>query len=181
LFLYSGVLATYVDADSTFRGASGELLTDIRGYFEELVVSEGDILFHAGEHPDAVYFVQCGEVTLNRDALTERPRSSSRLPSLRELMTWSKGRKQVATPPPNRNPRLLRFTEGACFGEVDFSLSQPRSYQAECTADGVVYRLDKANLAAMQENAPLCAMFIHHILLKSLSQTVSNNFASFLS
>ena len=170
-----------MDTDSTFRAASGELMADARGYFEELAMSEGDILFHAGEHPDAVYFVHSGEVTLNRDMPPARPRSTSRLPSFRELMTWSRGRKQAVTPTASRNPRLLRFTEGACFGEVDFSLGQPRSYQAECTADGVVYRLDKARLEAMQESAPLCAVFLHHILLKSLSQTVSNNFASFLS
>lgn len=180
---FAGILATYVADDGPFETSSSELLSEVRAYFEELRVSEGEMLFHADGAPDAIYFVLSGEVTLNREVDGPRARSSSRLPSIRELVAWSKRRsgRPATSTIATRPPRQLRFTEGACFGDVDFSLRQPRSYQAECTHDGVVYRLSRARLEGMQEACPRGALFVHHILLKSLSQTVSNNLDSFLS
>jgi SulP family sulfate permease len=127
------------EAEAAGRVDEQELL-HLMGYLERVPLEAGTTLIHQGEHQKYLYFLDAGELTIERQ--TEEG-------------------KQV---------RLATSGPGTFVGELSFYLGAPASSSVTAGQPSTVYRLSSENLHRLQFEAPLAAAVLHRFLLKNVSQ-----------
>ena len=71
--------------------------------------------------------------------------------------------------------RLVRYVNGGIFGELDFFLRNPRSFNAVATSDDcTILLLTRDALQSMQSQASQLAAALEHAVLKYLCFQVNN-------
>ena len=117
-------------------------------YFQTKQIASGSSIFRAGDAADCIYVLESGSVTL-LNALS------------------ADGRRQ--------QQRLLRYSNGGIFGELDFFLGQARSFDAVAGSDCALHVLQRESYARLIEEEPVVGAALQSALLKHLcleTQTV---------
>ena len=186
----SGASAGATGAHSSTGGATGlidvlsplveaswsDMLHGLAPFFTECNFALGELIFRKGELAHSIYFITSGEVTLwERDAADHSSAgSSSALPHLAQATGDAGGRAGAGPSKPIKGRRLVRYVNGGIFGELDFFLRNPRSFDAVASsADCTVQMLTREALQSMQSTASQLAAALEHALLKYLSFQVN--------
>ena len=117
----------------------------LRSTLERIETKVGDTVFHQGDAPDAMYFIESGRV----DVLLHLPDESVL--------------------------RLRSMSGGTVIGEVGFYLKQPRGASVVVVEAGVMQRLGNDALREMEHSAPHTAATIHFLMSCILSDRLSTS------
>jgi SulP family sulfate permease len=112
-------------------------------YLERVHLPEGQILFRKGEDPDAMYFIESGQVSVMLGLESQ----------------WSF--------------RVRTLSAGTTLGEQSFFTRAPRRTTAITELPSVLYRLSKAALARLRRDAPETAMAFQDFVLRLLAERLS--------
>ncbi len=166
------------------------MMQGLAPFFEERTYRNGQPIFLRGDPPLSIYFIVTGEVTLyefepgsaSERAETPQQGGSGPLPSaagakqsapVRRLEAGFGPAEHAAAEQSGR--RLVRYVNGGIFGELDFFLQHPRSFNAVATSDGcVILQLTRDALQSMQSQASQLAAALEHAVLKYLCFQVNN-------
>ena len=122
---------------------SPDLLENFLKYLEREEIKEYHTLINRGDPPDAMYFVDSGEVT---------------------------ARLEVS---PGKFIRLKSMGAGTIVGEVGLYLKQIRTATVVASMPSVVYRLSAGALQEMEQNNPELAARLHHWIARVLSERLA--------
>ncbi len=113
-------------------------------YFERQEMVAGDTLIQQGDRPDALYFIETGQVTAQME---------------------QDGREPV---------RFQTMRSGHIVGEIGFYLGQERTAAVVVDKPGVVYRLSVDALHRMEQEAPDIAAAFHQIMSHLMAERVTH-------
>lgn len=113
-------------------------------YFQRQEVAVGDTLIQQGDRPDALYFIETGQVTAQME---------------------QHGREPV---------RFQTMRSGHIVGEIGFYLGQERTAAVVVDKPGVVYRLSVDALRQMEQEAPDIAAAFHQIMSHLMAERVTH-------
>jgi SulP family sulfate permease len=113
-------------------------------YLRRQEVTAGECLIRQGERPDALYFVEAGQVT----AQLERP-----------------GEKPI---------RLQTMRGGHVIGEIGFYLRQERTAAVVADEASVIYSLPLEALQRMEREDPVTASTLHQLIARLLAERVTH-------
>jgi CRP-like cAMP-binding protein len=141
---------------------------------------DNETIFRKGDPAHSIYFIVSGEVTLWESS---NSRDSNAMDygvdvgggvERASLGAMSGRQRDMAPPHEPTGRRLVRYVNGGIFGELDFFLRNPRSFDAVSSSpDCVVQILTRDNLQSMQSQASQLAAALEHALLKYLSFQVN--------
>jgi CRP-like cAMP-binding protein len=112
-------------------------------YFEIEQTASGSTIFRTGDTADCIYVLESGSVTL-LDTSTESSEHQQ------------------------QKHRLLRYSNGGIFGELDFFLGQARSFNAQAESDCTLHVLQRDAYARMIEEEPVAGAALQSAVLKHL-------------
>lgn len=112
-------------------------------YFERLEVGVGYHLMHQGDPPDALYYVESGQVTLQLE---------------------SPGRDPI---------RLETIRGGRIVGEIGFFTNRPRLANVVTDEPSTIYRLTQKKLHEMEDNDPESAHAFQQSVIRILSDRLA--------
>jgi SulP family sulfate permease len=112
-------------------------------YLERLHVPAGHTLFDQREEPDAMYFIESGQVTV----------------LLRLEPQWSM--------------RLRTVSAGTTLGEQSFFTGRPHQTSAVAEVPSVLYRLSHAAMQRLRHDAPQTAMTFQEFIIRSLAERLA--------
>jgi SulP family sulfate permease len=119
-------------------------LDSLLKYFERLDVGSGYYLMKQGDPPEALYFIESGQVT----AQLEFPdRSPVRLETMRG---------------------------GRVVGEIGFYLNKPRTAAVVTDELSTIYRLSMQTLKQMEQNDPEAASAFHQAIIRLVSERLTH-------
>lgn len=133
--LYSQLRALLPNADQ---------LENIAKYFERLEVDPGYYLMKQGEQPDALYFIESGQVT----AQIEYP---DRAPI-----------------------RLETMGGGRVVGEIGFYLNKPRTAAVVTDQPAIIFRLSQDALKRMEQHDPEAASAFHQAIIRLVAERLTH-------
>jgi SulP family sulfate permease len=113
-------------------------------FLERLYVPGGLALYGQGEKPDAMYFIESGQVTVLLQSAGE----------------WSL--------------RLRTLSAGTTVGERSFFTGRPHRTSAVTERDSVLYRLSVEALGRMRAEAPQAAMVFQEFIIRLLSDHLNH-------
>jgi SulP family sulfate permease len=113
-------------------------------YLERLEVPGGTMVMRRGDPPDALYFIESGQVTAQL---------------VRE---------------DGRRVRLETMLGGRVVGELGFYLGRTRTADVVTEAPSVIYRLTTAALRQMEADDPEAASTFHRLIIRLLSERVTH-------
>ncbi len=119
-------------------------IEELMTYLERLEVPPQHYLIHQGDPPDALYFIESGQVT----AQLEHP-----------------GQKPI---------RLQTMRGGHVVGEIGFYLGQERSAAVIADEPSVIYRLSLDTLRRMETQDPNIASTFHQVIVHRLAERVNH-------
>jgi SulP family sulfate permease len=122
-----------------------EQIEGFMNYLDRVELDQDHILMRQGDPPEAMYFLDSGQVTT-------------------QLMLENK--------PPMR---LRSMGGGTVIGEVGLYLKQIRNATVYTSKPSVVYRLSEASLRAMEAQEPEVAAALHQWMVRLLAQRLSEN------
>jgi SulP family sulfate permease len=125
--------------------ASPEQIECFMKYLERMQVEKGHVLMSQGEPPEAMYFVDSGQVTAQLEI------------------------------EPNRFIRLRSMGGGTVVGEMGLYLKQIRTATVFTSAPSVVYRLAESAMREMESEDPEVAAALHQWMVRLLAQRLSDN------
>ena len=134
------VPAPVLAAQELLAGMSHEELVAIERVAELQPVSDGDVVFQAGDAADAMYFVLAGSVSVRVPLASGRSR------------------------------RLSTLGAGVAFGEMAILDNQPRSADIVADGHGALARLSVADLRALAIEHPNLAATLYRNLSVALSR-----------
>lgn len=105
----------------TFLTADSNQISALMNYLESIPMEAGDHLFHQGDAPDALYFVESGEISTTMDLEN------------------------------GKNRRAQTLGAGTIIGEVEFYTQVPYTLSAIAEKPSTLYRLHIQNLQRMRE------------------------------
>jgi SulP family sulfate permease len=114
------------------------------GYLERLHVPAGQALYHQGEKPDAMYFIESGQVTVLLESAGQ----------------WSL--------------RLRTLSAGTTVGERSFFTRRVHRTSAVAEQPSVLYRLSAAAFERLQHDAPQTAMVFQEFIIRLLADYLSH-------
>ena len=150
------------------------MLEGLAPFFTERIFTTGQAIFHEGETAHSIYFITSGEVTLWENPATGFSTASPGGPTADVLALnigppFMGGGQENSVAHKSRGRRLLRYVNGGIFGELDFFLRNPRSFDAVAsTPNCTVQMLTRDALQSMQSQAPQLAAALEHAMLKYL-------------
>jgi SulP family sulfate permease len=109
-------------------------------YLERLHVPAGHTLFQQGEAPDAMYFIESGQLTI----------------LLKMGDEWSM--------------RLRTLSAGTTLGEQSFFTRRPHRSTAVAELPSVLYRLSDAAMARLRNESPQTAMVFQEFIIRLLAE-----------
>jgi CRP-like cAMP-binding protein len=129
-----------LDQQELFESVVSELMA----YFERQDVTQGSYLIRQGDPPQALYFIESGQVTVQLE------RADGKITRLRTL-----GFRTVV-------------------GELGFYLRQRASASVVVQQPGVIYRLSVEALRRMNETNPKIAALFHEFMAHLLGERLAN-------
>lgn len=142
--------------DHADGSAAAPWVDTVSRYFERQQVKAGATVFSAGDPSDCIYVLERGSVTLlTSDRSTDRAAEESH-----QLKPVPRGR------------RILRYENGGIFGELDFFLGQPRSFDAVAETDCTMHVLRRDAFARVVAEEPvvgaaMCEAVLRHLCLET--------------
>ena len=143
----------------------------------------GDFVFRPNDPSDNLYIVYVGEILLFRPPSAD---ASEKL-RWREGAYWNRRRRVAsklaggeATKAPawqallGDGRMLQRVKFGGIFGDIHFTLEQPRHFAAVATEDTAVFYLSKSRFMDLQQRNPKVALGLYRCISKVLAMTVSD-------
>lgn len=124
------------------------LLERMMPYFERQNMQKGMYLIHQGDTPDALYFIESGQVTVQLENEDDT------------------------------HVRLQTIGMGKVVGELGFYLKRPATAAVIVEEPGVVYRLSMETLRDMQARDPSLAAFFHEFMAHLLGERLANTNAT---
>jgi len=121
-------------------GFKGNDIDQLMAYLERLEIAAGEYLIHQGEESNHLYLVKCGQLSI----YLERGDDSA-------LRLQTSGTRTV-------------------IGEIGLYLGTTRTASVIADEPSVVYRLSKAALADMKDNAPGLAAAFHETVVRQLAE-----------
>jgi SulP family sulfate permease len=118
--------------------------TAFMGYLERAHWPAGQALWHPGEKPDAMYFIESGQVTVLTDSAGPQSR------------------------------RLRALSAGTVVGERSFFTGQVHRTAAVAERPSVLYRLSAAAFQRMRQDAPQTAMVFQEFIIRLLAGHLSH-------
>jgi len=113
-------------------------------YLEREEISPGSFLMRRGDPPDALYFVESGQVTAQMEGADGQPL------------------------------RLETMMSGRVVGELGFYLGSERTADVVVDVPSVVYRLTRQSLHVMEQQNPEAASALHHLITRLLAERVTH-------
>jgi SulP family sulfate permease len=113
-------------------------------YLEREEMAPGSFLMRQGDPPDALYFIESGQVT----ARVERPDGVYL--------------------------RLETMAGGRVVGELGFYLGSTRTADVVVDVPSVIYRLSRQSLQVMEQQNPEAASTLHHLITRLLAERVTH-------
>jgi SulP family sulfate permease len=117
------------------------------GYLERLALNAGQALYRQGEKPDAMYFIESGQVT---------------------VLLGSEGQWSL---------RLRTLNAGTTVGERSFFTGRPHGTSARAEEPTVLYRLSTDAFERMCREAPQTAMVFQEYIIRLLADYLSHAYA----
>lgn len=124
--------------------ADNSKVTELIHYLERQEVPAGHHLIHQGDTPDALYFIESGQVT----AQLERPNQEP--------------------------IRLQTMRGGHVVGEIGFYLGQQRSAAVIADEPSIIYRLSLDTLKQMEAHDSDIASTLHQLIIHHLAERVNH-------
>jgi serine phosphatase RsbU (regulator of sigma subunit) len=122
------------------RGADRDAWTP---FLEPVGLAHGSTLFHQGEHADAMYLVESGELAV------------------------------ILEVEPGVRAPVRHFGPGQLLGEVALYHSEPRTATVEAVGDARLWRLSAARLRELETSHPEMALAMHRYVAATLAERVS--------
>lgn len=119
-------------------------LDNILKYFERLDVGAGYYLMRQNDPPEALYFIESGQVTAQLEFPDRNP------------------------------IRLETMRGGRVVGEIGFYLNQPRTAAVITDEPGAIYRLSIQSLKQMEQNDPEAAFTFHQAIIRLISERLTH-------
>lgn len=116
------------------------MIVDMMSYFERQDVEIGEYLIHQGDPPDALYFIESGQVSVQLEHDDGRP------------------------------TRLRTMNFGTIVGELGFYQRQPASASVVVQEPGTIYRLSIQALRQMTAHNPEMAAIFHRFMAYLLAE-----------
>ena len=163
-----------------------DMMRGLAPFFDERRYVNGQTIFRRDEAAQAIFFIVTGEVTLYEDNdahhhSTHHHPSAARLgatkapPSSAAIIGGGSSAVTAPLNPDQAGRRLVRYVNGGIFGELDFFLRNPRSFNAVATSDDcTILLLTRDALQSMQSQASQLAAALEHAVLKYLCFQVNN-------
>ncbi len=123
---------------------NGVNIANLLNYLELHSVESGHYLMRQGDPPEALYFVESGQVTAQLEHLGDQP------------------------------VRLETMSGGRVVGEIGFYLGNERTAAVVTDESSTVYRLSMSTLQKMEETAPDVASTFHQIIIHLLAQRLTH-------
>lgn len=117
-----------------------EQVDSIRGYFEEVAVSQGDYLFTEGDEGDSLFIVGTGTVVV--------------------VIQLSSDHEKV----------LRKYKAGAMLGEMALYTGENRSASVRIEEDAVLYKLTEESMLIIQAEYPVAAAALHSYVVRLMSE-----------
>lgn len=114
-------------------------------YLEQLQIPAGQFLFHRGDSPDGLYFVEYGQVSI--------------------LLELDNG----------QTKRLHKLGAGTVFGEMELYQGSPRSASAFTDKTSTLYCLSREALQTMQRQNPELAAAFHQFVVRLLADRLAQS------
>lgn len=127
---------------------------DLLAYCTIQHVNAGQVIFQRGESADAIYIVQCGKVLCYMDFLASSTHSRKIAQNVPDQFAVS------------RRQRLLTYSSGGVFGDLDFMLQRPRSFYACCAVDAALWMITREAFEEMAYAMPQVCMLLQTIVLR---------------
>lgn len=127
-----------------FGDVDDAIASEISSKLEPLVLSRGNVLFHAGDIADAIYIIVKGKIKLSRRYSDDDPRKESLLNVL---------------------------GDGSVFGELSVLDPGPRTTTATAIAPSQIHRLSAEDFYQLLEKYPNLQMGLLHQLASRLRQS----------
>jgi len=124
---------------------SPEMIECFMKYLEKMELEKGHVLMSQGDPPEAMYFVDSGQVTAELEVEN------------------------------HQFIRLRSVGGGTVVGEIGLYLKQIRTATVFTTRPTIVYRLSETSMRAMEQNDPEVAANLHQWMVRLLAQRLSNN------
>jgi len=118
-------------------------LEPLMRHFTRQIYQPGEYLFRQGDEPDAVFFLESGQVTAQLE-VPDRP-----------LL------------------RLETIEGGRMVGEIGFYLGVGRTASVVVDKQAVIYRISRADLAAIARTDPVAAALFHEIIAHLLADRLT--------
>jgi SulP family sulfate permease len=112
-------------------------------YLERLPIPAGHTLFRQGDEPDALYFVESGQLTV------------------------------LLRVEPQRSMRLRTLSAGTILGEQSFCTRRPHRTTAVAEQPSVLYRFSDAALERLRREAPETAMAFQQFIIRLLAERLA--------
>lgn len=113
-------------------------------YLEREEITPGSFLMRRGDPPDALYFVESGQVTAQMEGADGQPL------------------------------RLETMMGGRVVGELGFYLGSERTADVVVDVPSVVYWLTRQSLHLMEQQNPEAASTLHHLITRLLAERVTH-------
>ncbi|MEO0946925.1 MAG: SulP family inorganic anion transporter [Cyanobacteria bacterium J06641_5] len=145
-------------------GSHGDVAPTFAQYLEKISLPAQMKLFERGESPEALYFVENGQISTIAPLLSEARRMIGS--DARDLVveTYSNGQTR----------RVQTLRAGTFLGELEFFTRVPYRLSAIADRASTLYRLDRPTLERMQRDDPAAALafsdFINTLLAERLAQ-----------
>lgn len=147
-------------------GSNGDVAPTFAQYLEKVSLAAHTKLFERGDAPDALYFVENGQISTIAPLMSEATSPPNR--KLRDRPAVEK----KSTNGADRRVQTLRA--GTFIGELEFFTRVPYRLSAIAERASTLYRLDRQALERMQRDDPAAALafsdFINTLLAERLSQ-----------
>ncbi len=114
-------------------------------YLEKISLPAQQFVFHQGDLPEELYFIESGQVTL-----------------LLEL-------------PNGQQKRLRSLCEGTVIGEIGLYKKSPRSASAITDRASILYRLSQTALTKMESEDPKLAAAFHQFIVRLLADRLAHS------
>ena len=147
-------------------GEDGEAAPTFAQYLEKVSLAAQTHLFEQGDPPDALYFIETGQISTVNPLLLE----ASATPNHK-----TNGRRIVPEDRPNQQDRRVQTLRAGTFvGELEFFTRTPYRLSAIADRTSTLYRLDREALDRMQRDDSQAALafsrFINTLLAERLDQ-----------
>jgi len=144
--------------------------TELTDYFGMMRLRPGEFVFHSGDQADAIYIVMVGEVCI----YIPQGQVMERLVNKHDLYWRSQFKPEPRMTYIQGGKLLQRARYGCIFGDIHFTLNEPRQFSAVATEETAIYILRRQRLVELENRNAKLAVGLYRCLTKYLSQTVSD-------